>query len=254
MEQPDRRQGSDAATVISDYCCHGGAVGRPAREGAHVADDAPPTIPLGAARPGARHSYTRAGSAIADHVASARAKAAHRRVIGVLCASLATFVALRAQSGALVHVAEAHSSAVAHDDSGSQAARLREAKRLDDAMRKLVEARRPGRWAHGRNASSCICDRNNEQLRSQRPYRQLRVSLARAGGWHSCPIPCGAFNRHCRSSNWRAVSSTICANCVGPARSMSARVSSASGDRRSCSRRRSSRTADAPPSPDPSRF
>jgi type IV secretory pathway TrbF-like protein len=75
------------------------------------------------ARP--RHSYTRAGLAIAHHVASARAQAAHWRLIGVssavLCASLATLVALSAPSGAVVHVVEAHPSAVAHDDRGSQA-------------------------------------------------------------------------------------------------------------------------------------
>lgn len=82
------------------------------------------TLALGAARPGARHSYTRAGLAIAHHVASARAQAAHWRLIGVssavLCASLATLVALSAPSGAVVHVVEAHSSAAAHDDRGSQ--------------------------------------------------------------------------------------------------------------------------------------
>lgn len=87
-----------------------------------------PATRMAARQPIPRLSYTHAGLAIAHHIARARAQAAHWRLIGVasavLCASLATLVALSAHSGAVVHVVEATSNAAAHDDRSSQGVQL----------------------------------------------------------------------------------------------------------------------------------
>jgi MFS family permease len=72
--------------------------------------------------------YAIAGLAIANHIAAARAQAAHWRLIGIasamLCASLITLTVLRAHSSAVVHFIETSSLATAEADRYPQDARL----------------------------------------------------------------------------------------------------------------------------------